>query len=346
MISLVSDHGSTKSDWLKIAGNIVIIAGFVIFTYFCITTGSSQYMVKMLSEKSFPFKYVLLEGVPGLSQPERDYIDEIRNSIMATGMYLVTGANISDARTYFLSFYAPPSEGPSWLGWAYYPNDPEMEGPNLEPLDDPFYNAPAPITSEEDVLVGIYHTHSAECYSGDGGPDRVPGGENGDIAEIGQLLAEALERKGIKTVHSTEVNDAVYIQSYDHSYKTAKKMLEDNPTIRLLIDLHRDGLPTQVGKDTAVVSGKDSARVMIVIGQKNPNWKKNEAIANGLIAIGEKKYPGLFYSKIRYASDARYNQYLTDGAILLEIGSQLNTPEEAQAAAAPLAEVLKAYLEK
>lgn len=303
-------------------------------------------MIRLLSEKSFPFEMVLLEGAPGLSQPERQNMEGVRNSIVGLGMYLLTGVNISDARTYFLSYYAPPSEGLPWLGWAYHPNDPEMEGPILEPLDNPFYNEPAPITSEHDILVGVYHTHNAESYAGDGGKDRVSGGNNGDVVEVGQLLIDTLSKNGIKAIHSSKVNDNVYIESYDHSYQTARNMLEENPTIRLLIDLHRDGIPTQVGKSTVAMGDQSLAKIMIVIGQKNPNWEKNNEIANQIINIAEEKYPGLFYPKIRYASEARYNQHLTDGALLLEIGSQLNTKEEAKAVVKPLAEVLKAYLEK
>ncbi len=335
-----------QNTWVRTVGIIVFLAIFVFFLHFSITNDSSHHLIRLLSEKSFPFEMVLLEGVPGLSQPEREYINSVRYSVAGLGMYLLTGVNISDARTYFLSFYAPPKEGLPWIGWAYYPNDPEMEGPILEPLDNPFYNEPAPITSKHDVLVGIYHTHNAESYAGDGGEDRVSGGENGEIVEFGKILTQELLKKGILTTHSTEVNDKIYIESYDHSYQTAKKLLEENPTIRILLDIHRDGLPPQVGKSTVNINGTETAKVMIVLGQKNPNWEKNNKIADEIMSIAEEKYPGLFFTKIRYASEARYNQHLTNGALLFEIGSQLNTMEEAMAVTEPLAEVLKAYLEK
>lgn len=334
------------NTWMRTAAVVLLLAIFIFFLFSNITGESSQQLIRLLAEKSFPFEMVLLEGAPGLSQPEREYIKEIRSKAAGLGMYLLTGVNISDARTYFLSFYAPPSEGLPWLGWAYHPNDPEMEGPILEPLENPFYNEPAPITSEHDVLVGVYHTHNAESYAGNGGKDRVAGGENGEVVKVGELVVEALNKKGIKAIHSTNINDRIYVQSYDHSYQTAKKMLEDNPTIRILLDVHRDGIPPEVGKSTAKIGNKEVAKIMIVLGQKNPAWEKNNEIATNLITIGEKKYPGLFFTKIRYASQARYNQHLTNGALLLEIGSQLNTVEEAKAAVEPLAEVLKAYLEK
>lgn len=325
---------------------ILFLALFICFLFSSVINDSSAHLVRILTEKSFPLEMVILEGVAGLSQPEREYIQEFRYQAAGLGMYMLTGVNISDARTYFLNFYAPPSEGLPWLGWAYHPNDPEMEGPILEPLDNPFHNKPAPITSEDDVLVAVYHTHNAECYAGDGGKDRVLAGENGEVVEIGEQLIEALNQKGIKAIHSEEVNDKVYIESYNRAYQTARKMVEENPTIRILLDIHRDGIPPQVGKSTARVEDKEAAKVLIVIGQKNPNWEKNYKIAKEIIAITEKKYPGLFFPDIRFASEARYNQHLTDGALLLEIGSQMNTMEEAKAAVEPLAEVLKVYLEK
>jgi len=325
---------------------ILLIILFLFAIYLCIVNDSTGYLITILSDRSFPFPILLLDGAPGLSQPQREYIDNIRYKTVALGMYFLTGVNISDARTYFLSFYAPPKQDISWIGWTYYPDDPEMEGPILEPLDNPFYNEPAPITSEHDALVGIYHTHNAECYAGNGGRDRVPGGKNGDVVIVGQVLAETLNRLGVKAIQDQTVNDADYTESYNKSYQTAKKMLEENPTIRILIDLHRDGIPPEVGKSVVKIDGKNMAKIMIVIGQQNPHWEKNNKIAQEIIKIGQEKYPGLFFNRITYASDARYNQFLTDGALLLEIGSQLNTLEEAMNAAEPLAQVLKEYLQK
>jgi stage II sporulation protein P len=94
------------------------------------------------------------------------------------------------------------------------------------------------------------------------------------------------------------------------------------------------------------VKGKRVSRVLVVIGKKNSHWQKNEALAKELLEIGEKKYPGLFMPNISYAADARYNQHLSDGALLLEFGTQLNTLAEANGAAEAVAEVLADYLKK
>lgn len=336
-----------ENRWFKTAVVILFLLIFFFFLVYSVKNHSFHNLIRALTEKSFPFEMVILEGIPGYSQPERERIESMRCKAMGLGLYLLTGVNISDARTYFLSYYAPPKEGPPWLGWAYYPDDPEMEGPILEPLDDPFSKVePAPITSSNDVLVGIYHTHNGESYAGGGGVDRVSPGENGDVVKFGKALSYALERKGIKTVHSDTVNDKVYAMSYDSSYNIARNMLEENPTIRILLDIHRDGIPSELGKSTVKIGDRETAKILIVLGQKNPYWEKNNEIAEKLIQIGEEKYPGLFSARIRYASKARYNQHLSDGALLLEVGSQLNTLEEALNAVEPLAEVLKEYLER
>lgn len=335
-----------ENTWVRTAIVILFLAIFVFVMSLSIVNNSSHHLIKILTERSFPFEIVLLEGAPGLSKPEREWIQDVRYNVAGLGMYFLTGVNISDARTYFLSYYAPPKQGLPWLGWAYYPHDPEMEGPILEMLDNPFYTEPLPSTSDDDVLVGIYHTHNAESYAGEGQGDRETSGDNGDVVKVGQALAEELNRLGIKAIHSDQVNDTVYSESYDNSFEVAQNMLVENPTIRILLDVHRDGLPPQVGKSVVRIGDKETATILIVLGQKNPTWEKNNQVANDLIEVAEDSYPGFFSHNIRYASKARYNQHLTNGAILLEVGSQLNTTEEAMNTVQPLAEVLKEYLKR
>lgn len=317
-----------------------------LFAY-ALEQGSSRQLVRLLVQQEFPFEAVVMEGIPGYSAPERPRLEQVRNQGVSLGTFLLTGVNMSDARTFFLSYFTPPPEGPAWIGWAYNPNDPEFEGfdsgPSLEPVPNQTPNS-QPNLGNTEVLVGIYHTHNAEGYTGDGGPERREG-ENGDVVTVGATLKNALDKKGISTLHSLEIHDAVdFNHAYSKSVVTATKLLQDNPSLKLLIDLHRDGLPPNVSKATTTINDKEVGKIMIVIGQKNPNWKKNLEISEELIAIAEDKYPGLFDKQIRYASDARYNQHLANGAILFEMGSQLNTLEEANGAAEALAEILADWL--
>ncbi|MDR3601648.1 MAG: stage II sporulation protein P [Desulfosporosinus sp.] len=329
--------------------SMLVILGLV----YAFKSGSSRQLIGFLAQQSFPFESVLLEGAPGYSQPERARVDLTRNQEAAVGMFLLTGVNVSDPRTFFLGYFSPPPQGPVWLGWAYNPNDPEFEGPILEPIasDAPKPDSnevvtppEAPLPGAKGIIVGIYNTHNSECYSGDGGPDRRQG-ENGDVVTVGETLKKALEKNGIGAAHSLQIHDAVdFMKAYSYSVKTATQMIKDYPNMKILLDVHRDGFPPGVPKRTVTVKGQTVSQVLVIIGKMNPHWQTNEKLAKELIALGEKKYPGLFSSNISYAADARYNQHLSDGGILLEFGSQNNTLSEANGAAEAVAEILADYL--
>ena len=337
------------NEWMR--GLLLGFASFLVILglVFALRSGSSLQLVHFLTQQSFPFETILMEGAPGFSQPERDQLDLSRRQGVAVSMFLLTGVNISDPRTFMLGYFPHPPQGPAWLGWAYNRNDPESEGPILEPIEFPKsddnegLNPPMPVLEAKEVLVGIYHTHNNECYSGDGGPEHRFG-ENADIVTVGGALKKALEQKGIGAAHSLQIHDNVeYMKSYSYSVNTANQMTKDYPNIKILIDAHRDGLPPGVLKRTITVEGREISNVLIVIGKQHPNWEKNEALAKELMAIGEKNYPGLF-APIIYAADARYNQHLSEGGLLLEFGSQLNTLDEANGAAEVVAEVLAEWL--
>ena len=334
---------------------ILILAGLMFLTGigYALEQGGSRQLVRLLTAQRFPLEIFLLEGAPGYSQPERARVDQTRSNGLALGMFLVTGVNISDARTFFLSYFAPPPQGPAWLGWAYQPGDPEFEGPILELLpeetpvvpDKPDSSLPGSIQNGE-VLVGIYHTHNAECYAGDGGPEHLTG-ENGDVVKVGAALKDSLARNGIKAVHSTKIHDGQeFMKAYSESLQTGTQLLEEYASIRVLLDIHRDGLPPGVTKSTVTVKGQEVSTVMIVVGKKNPHWQENERFAQELIVLGEEMYPGLFEKNINYAADARYNQHLSNGGVLLEIGSQLNTLAEAEGAADAVADVLAEWFRR
>lgn len=344
--------------WLR---RILVVLGASAFfagVIFAVQSGSSKQVVRLLSEQRFPFDALLLEGIPGYSQPQRAKLDAVRQQGVSLGMFLLTGVNVTDSRTFFFSYFSPPPQGPAWIGWAYNPKDPEFEGSILE--QDPngagtSGTAGNGTESQPDaktgsletrgVLVGIYHTHNGESYTGDGGPERKAG--NGDVVTVGTALQAALAKNGVQAVQSTTVHDSVdFMKAYVHSAETVGKMMKDYPSLQLLLDVHRDGLPPGVSKSTVNIKGKEAAKILIVIGKVNPHWQKNAELAKELIALGEQKYPGLFVNEISYADDARYNQHFSNGGLLLEFGSQLNTLGEAKVSAEAAAEVIGEWLKK
>lgn len=341
----------TVKEWMR--GFLLGLASILVILglFFALRSGSSLQLVHFLAQQAFPFEAIIMEGAPGLSQPERARLELSRHQGAAVSMFLLTGVNISDPRTFFLGYYPHPPQGSVWLGWAYNRNDPESEGPILEPIELPKPdgneepNPPIAIKEAKEVLVGIYHTHNNESYAGNGGPEHRFG-ENSDIVTVGGTLKKALEEKGIGAAHSLQIHDNFeYMKAYSYSVNTATQMIEDYPNMKILIDAHRDGLPPGVQKRTIMVNGRMISNVLIVIGKKHANWEKNEALAKELMVIGEKNYPGLF-APIIYASDARYNQHLSEGGLLFEFGSQLNTLEEANGAAEAVAEILAEWLEE
>ncbi|MDR3288235.1 MAG: stage II sporulation protein P [Peptococcaceae bacterium] len=355
-----------EAAWIKGLGALLLIVSGWLGTMYALNQGSAGQLMRILSEQEIPLEIVFLEGAAGYSQPQRVLVENARHQGISLGMFLLTGVNIADARTFFLNYFSPPPEGPVWLGWAYNPKDPEREGEivdlpekdsaekvkeqneqNIQERqnsEDTQETAPPPGLAGK-ILVGIYHTHNAESYAGNGGSERKEG--NGDIVAVGKVLKEQLLKRGIGTAQSLAIHDATdFMKAYSASLKTAAQMLEENASLILLLDLHRDGLPPGVKKSTAPVNGKEASRILIVIGKKNPHWSKNEALAKELMALGEEKYPGLFAQNISYAAEARYNQHLADGALLIEFGSQLNSLAESEIAAAAFAEILADWLER
>ncbi|GAB6173324.1 stage II sporulation protein P [Paradesulfitobacterium aromaticivorans] len=335
--------------WARRAVGFLVLVLFFVSMFYALDRGSSRQLITLLLNQKFPFEIVLLEGAAGFSGSERGRLEQARAQGTSLGMFLLTGVNIADARTFFLSYFSPPPQGPAWLSWAYHPDDPEQEGPILEPFDQepkpPSLVSPGHPDPKK-VLVGIYHTHNSESYSGDGGNEHESG-INGDVVKVGAALAKALENKQIGAVHSERIHDAQdFMKSYGESVKTAQALLEDYPTIKILLDIHRDGVPPGISKSTVNIGGREVSKVLIVIGKKNPDWEKNEEMARELIEIATKKYPGLFVPAISYASDARYNQHLSEGALLLEFGSQQNTLKEAEGTADLVADVLVEWLKQ
>lgn len=206
----------------------------------------------------------------------------------------------------------------------------------------------------EGPLVLIYHTHSQETFA-----DSVPGDVNTTIVGVGGHLRDILENQyGLKTLHVTTQFDMVNgkldrNQAYSQAEKAIKKVLEENPTIQVVLDIHRDG----VGSKTRLVTeieGRKTAQIMFFNGLsrtntngdiaylKNPNITDNLAFSLQMKVQADALYPN-FTRKI-YLKGYRYNLHLAKRAMLVEVGAQTNTVEEAKNAMLPLADLLSRVL--
>jgi stage II sporulation protein P len=192
------------------------------------------------------------------------------------------------------------------------------------------------------VLVAIYYTHNAETYVPYQGKAKVEG-ENGGVTVAGNEMVKILAQARIRAVQDLTIHDYPdYPTSYIKSEPTAKRLAEENPELKVLLDVHRDaGLPA---KETVSVGGQDSARIMIVVGNDNNlpyphwEWQENYAFAQKVARGLEERYPGVL-KQVRL-KDGRYNQHISPGAILVEVGSEKNTLDEVLVASRCFATVL------
>lgn len=194
---------------------------------------------------------------------------------------------------------------------------------------------------DTEAQVFVYTTHNAESYVPDYGVAKVQG-KPGGVTKVAAVLVAALEAEGIKAVLSPTIHDYPdFSRSYANSAVTVKKALAEYPSLRLIVDVHRDAGRSQ--PDVALIGGQRVAQILLVVGTDrrlpHPNWRENLAFARKVEAKMVELYPGL--SRGVRLEDGRYNQHLHPRAILVEIGNHLNTLAEAEAAARLLARVLK-----
>ena len=195
----------------------------------------------------------------------------------------------------------------------------------------------------------ILHSHGTESYEKEGSytetsPYRtLDTGYN--MVSVGDRVAELLEAGGIRVIHDRTLHD---YPSYNSAYGNARQAIGDtlaeNPGICLVLDLHRDAAEDASGNQkvsTVTIDGESTANLMLVMGSDKgslsyPHWEKNLSLAVKLQAQLEQMYPGLC-KPIKLGTN-RYNQDLSTGALLVEVGTAGNTHTQALAAAEYLAQ--------
>ena len=203
----------------------------------------------------------------------------------------------------------------------------------------------------------ILHTHTTEAYMTyyAGYYNKADMGRSTDtdktVVAAGEALATALRAKGIAVVHDVTVHDdPEYVGAYYRSADTADAVCKQYPSIRLVIDLHRDAIQrsdTVAIKPTVTAGGESYAQMMLVVGgentKDNPNKHRDEnvAVAFALQRALQTAVPGIM-RPISFCA-CEYNQSLHPG-FLVEVGAQVNTVAEAQHSAAVLGEAIAAVL--
>ena len=200
----------------------------------------------------------------------------------------------------------------------------------------------------KDPRVLILHTHTTESYSRRGENYRETSAwrtldEGYNMVAIGELVAGILEENGISVIHDKSLHDyPSYSGSYIRSRKTIRQLLKEYPGINMVLDLHRDASGGESGqmRTRAEVEGETSAQLMVVIGTNHENYEENLSLGLKLHALLEQQSPGIM--RPLQLRGQRFNQDLSTGALLIEVGAAGNSHGEARIAAKQLAEAISA----
>lgn len=174
-----------------------------------------------------------------------------------------------------------------------------------------------------------------------------------NVLAVGEIIAKTLEEKGHKLKWVDTYHDIPsYNESYNNSLTTVKEELSKNKSIKVILDIHRDGIETEIPTALSkaqkaarvTIDGKSVATFSLVIGPSNPNKEQLIRFANYIRHTSESMYPGLFKGIIIKQS-GKFNQYLSDYCALIEVGSNLNTIEEARESAKYIGEILHKVIE-
>lgn len=217
-----------------------------------------------------------------------------------------------------------------------------FELPAIVQEDDPNPLSTQDILRLRDSQVALYCTHSAETYTPDSGKPRLDG-KAGLITKAAEQVAASLRKQGVNAIFYDEIHDfPEYDKSYTNSRATVKRIIKEQAQLMALFDVHRDHIPGMEKAETVKINGKLSARILLVVGtderKPHPNWEKNLEFANRIAECGEQMYPGLIKGVRTKAGT--YNQEFHQRALLVEIGSDLNTFDQAQYAAQLFSDIL------
>ncbi len=198
----------------------------------------------------------------------------------------------------------------------------------------------------------IYHTHAGETYKDSPtGNYHSQGNEDKSVLGVGMVLAEYLSNMGWGVIHDVTYNDYPdFNRSYISSLDLIKSTKSKYSGIDIAMDIHRDGVAEQSISNeqermVTTIDGEEVAKFFLVVGQKNENIEHLDKIAQEITELANKMYPGIA-GKIVYKSNGRFNQYLIENQMLIEIGSNGTTSQQAKSTPKYLAKILDEYFKE
>ncbi|EKN64223.1 stage II sporulation protein P [Schinkia azotoformans LMG 9581] len=225
---------------------------------------------------------------------------------------------------------------------------------SLEKLDESKNINPPTMTTNGKKVVYIYTTHSRESYL-----PHLPEGtkvseaysHEANVMTVAEKLSKELENRGIGTqFEGTDITKLLsdkglnYSKSYEVSRPVVKDAMANNRDLRYFIDIHRDSQPHKI--TTTKINGKDYARTIFIIGGEHAKYEQNLKMATDLHNLLEKEYPGLsrgVTKKQGEGTNGKFNQDLSENAILIEMGGPENSLEEVYRTVEAIAEIFSEY---
>lgn len=272
------------------------------------------------------------EKTEEIKSEEAETSEQIEESTPASTDESVKGKVIS-------RYISPYNAGLSYNG-VYLKNSTDLTVDIKALLESPLTFK---ISKDGGPQVLIVHTHTTETYMTEESDyyteafsSRTRQSDK-NMVSVGKRVAEKLNAAGIKTLHDTTEHDYPnYTGSYSRAAKTINSYLKKYPSIKVVLDLHRDAVSSGESDKVKLVTeidGKKAAQVMLVMGSQSgsvtnfPNWKENLKLAVRLQQKIEQKYPTL--ARPLSLMPKNYNESLTTGSLLIEFGTDVNTLAEA-----------------
>ena len=202
------------------------------------------------------------------------------------------------------------------------------------------------ITLSDEPLVIIYHTHSSESYRPYTESNYHRAEEEGTVRDVGNVLEAELKKQGINVVHDKTIHDRPsYNESYSRSLNTIQSLVKKYPSAVYIIDLHRDAAAASAAEGKYIeIDGKRTAKFSLVVGRANENYVELYDFAKKVSGKAESMYAGFGGAIIE--KNYNYNEYVSNKALLLEVGNNKNTIEEARECGRHFAGVLASVIKE
>ncbi|MFR8011873.1 MAG: stage II sporulation protein P [Clostridia bacterium] len=241
--------------------------------------------------------------------------------------------------------------GSVWAQNKTYEHELDLEKVLNEPVD-------LTITDKSKPHILIFHTHTTESYMlldrdtySDAYITRSDDPKR-NMVRVGDEICDQLEKAGFAVIHDTNIYDSTYSGAYYRSEDQIDKYMEQYPEIQVILDIHRDAIKQSDGTmvaPTAVIDGKKAAQIMIISGCQEkditdfPDWEYNLRFAVQLQKYCQEMFPGLVRPLFFCARE--YNMHKSRCSLLIEMGSDANTLDEAAYSGRMLGKALAALLE-